>query len=1799
MISVGSRDARRDLGLGLGLGFGVGRDMEETELEEGEACDYHDDDDTNIDPDVDLSYLDEKVQVVLGHHQKDFEGGVSAENLGARFGGYGSFLPTYQRSPAIWPQPRTPQKVQNYGTPRSPNNLLMEGDFQSTAVPIVGASSAKHGSCSNAAPSTVSRAPFLETSSKRDSSLLSARGTAECTLNNGPHDKSNTATDHKTLKVRLKVCSDNMAEKTAAIFSDLGFHSSSPEDSPVESGGFSPESRQSPDESPTSILQIMTSSPVPDGLLLSPLPTSFLHLTEKEKFFRDKRTSLAFRDSEGSSSILGDVPFSLMRDGKLRGEKKTKPMENSRLIETKNGIVNDVGDEMKNAFLHKEIDIETPEGRALVADSLKLPILSNPNILIGETAKSTGRASEASGETKKIKVKDKFFSSDRVKEDSESMTSQDVNKIEKLKFRTSSGNKVRDDRKEKGLGDKKEKIRGDQLEQVGKEAQSLSRKDGWSKGHKSYDSYKADFDDSKGRKELIDGTTDPSYNKVKVKAASLERDGGFPSSGIEQTFSEGRKKSKGSKSNGNSAVVSSQESLRVVTSAVSKDQIKSSHSSSKNKLDSKLCKESGKTRDIYKDFFGEDMDQAENTMNSPETPYRDRPTEYKLEVIEKENRHADKPMDRSSSKEIHQFADNSRERPNGKKVENSLTSGYQQATPIVAPSTGNGLVSDTVCATVAPLVIKENWVACDKCGKWRLLPCDRNTADLPKKWLCSMLDWLPGMSRCIVSEEETTRALYASYGLPPPDSQNNVDSLPNGTAAGVTLPEGQHLDLRHQDQNMLGVPSGGKKKHGLKETADVTSLTGPVHTSNSINKNHQAYLKSRNVNDVNHSPLDSNLANKGKSSDSAVEKHRHKRKDKHKLAQDGGVANQSKLKSKRDADQDGSKASKKIKTEGLFSNEEEWASDHGGFMGSSGPTLINGLSAKEAVKSMKKNGEYISSRESKFDMKDNKLSSAKEPRERGHVSVDVGVPDIGKLDRKGISAKKRKAQEWQENQVHPSEPFMEVDNHLEANKISFEGSSESELKKGKKARVLKSEERDSHKVMDDARTDKRDRESQILNSISRDFVTDEVGEVKGYVDKDLQQAQYRAGSMMSQQILDNVDPVKRDMGYGMPSLAATSSSSKVSGSHKSKANFQENKGSPVESVSSSPMRFSDGTSAKKVVLGKYDVNGTMGSLTKCSDGEGDGRGGHSGSARKEKSHSVVHHKSVESSMLDYHEVDPTSGVKAKALIEPRCNEFGNPHVVNGGSDTLDQRNQRVELLDKEYGHDDERMNKYNGSNGPLSRKFGKGSSSRSKEKHKGSKSDVDRGKIKVSDSFINQEELYPSKHFKNGAELEPQDVSHYHEESKGAKYSSQEKYGVKDSKDEKSCLGKKEYFGKWSDEGRREKQSKFGGNDGTDVKLNPACSKDGKSNAYQNSMKDRVGERSSHRSLSERPDQLNPAFGRGKSHSFPHSGDKQETQTRCPRPISSSHRGHGSELLPVDASSGGGGDDLKVAKHSRRPDNQAGGPHNNLRHSTPGRVGVGDLDGPSPFRKDSSSQTANNFLKEAKDLKHSADRLKNSGSDLDSTGLYFEAVLKFLHGASLLEPCNVESSRHGESQSVHIYSTTVGLCEFVAYDYERGKQMAAAALAYKCLEVAWMRVVYFRHTSINKDRNELQAALQMVPPGESPSSSASDVDNLNNQGTVDKVALAKGVGSPHVAGNHVIAAQKRPNFVRALNFIQDVNSAMEAYRKSKNAFAIASASLEESQYEGISAVKRALDYSFDDVQGLLRLVRLAKEAIRC
>ncbi|KAI3789074.1 hypothetical protein L2E82_01861 [Cichorium intybus] len=47
-------------------------------------------------------------------------------------------------------------------------------------------------------------------------------------------------------------------------------------------------------------------------------------------------------------------------------------------------------------------------------------------------------------------------------------------------------------------------------------------------------------------------------------------------------------------------------------------------------------------------------------------------------------------------------------------------------------------------------------------------------------------------------------------------------------------------------------------------------------------------------------------------------------------------------------------------------------------------------------------------------------------------------------------------------------------------------------------------------------------------------------------------------------------------------------------------------------------------------------------------------------------------------------------------------------------------------------------------------------------------------------------------------------------------------------------------------------------------------------------------------------------------------------------------------------------------------------------------------------------------------LKHMADHIKNSGSNLESRALYMQAALKFLHVASVFESCHKEIGRYGD-----------------------------------------------------------------------------------------------------------------------------------------------------------------------------------------
>ncbi|GJR62487.1 cullin, conserved site-containing protein [Tanacetum coccineum] len=236
---------------------------------------------------------------------------------------------------------------------------------------------------------------------------------------------------------------------------------------------------------------------------------------------------------------------------------------------------------------------------------------------------------------------------------------------------------------------------------------------------------------------------------------------------------------------------------------------------------------------------------------------------------------------------------------------------------------------------------------------------------------------------------------------------------------------------------------------------------------------------------------------------------------------------------------------------------------------------------------------------------------------------------------------------------------------------------------------------------------------------------------------------------------------------------------------------------------------------------------------------------------------------------------------------------------------------------------------------------------------------------------------------------------------------------------------------------------------------------------------------------------------------------------------------------------------------------------------------VKDLSVVSFLKEYASSQTAMTAFKKAEESKDYADRLKISGFDYECNDAYFDSALKFLHAASLLEAYyNDFSKLKGMVDPLTVYSTSAKLSKICAEEYEKRKEMAAAALAYKCMDVAYMRVVYCKSFVTKQD-------MQMVTHGESPSSSAFVVDNLNNQATIiDKTMLSKNI-------THL-----------GIQVTSDVSLAMEASLSTQNAYKAASTTLEESQNKEMTiSVKQVVDFSFQDVKELVNMVQNAREAI--
>jgi hypothetical protein len=67
---------------------------------------------------------------------------------------------------------------------------------------------------------------------------------------------------------------------------------------------------------------------------------------------------------------------------------------------------------------------------------------------------------------------------------------------------------------------------------------------------------------------------------------------------------------------------------------------------------------------------------------------------------------------------------------------------FDRLAPVPSACMNKTIELSVAAPVVEPVVINEQWVCCDKCEKWRLLPYGMNPDILPKKWRCSMQSWL-------------------------------------------------------------------------------------------------------------------------------------------------------------------------------------------------------------------------------------------------------------------------------------------------------------------------------------------------------------------------------------------------------------------------------------------------------------------------------------------------------------------------------------------------------------------------------------------------------------------------------------------------------------------------------------------------------------------------------------------------------------------------------------------------------------------------------------------------------------------------------------------------------------------------------------------------------------------------------------------------------------------------------------------------------------------------------------------------
>ncbi|XP_021772926.1 uncharacterized protein LOC110736894 isoform X2 [Chenopodium quinoa] len=1586
--------------------------MRDIELEEGEAYLFQDDydDDENIDPDKDFSYIDRKLEDILGHHQKEFMGGVSAENLGARFGGYGSFLPMQQRSPPILPN----QRSQNHVNSKSPQDISSEHFHHNPTT------TSKNSLPIRSIPSSGDQTE--EAMSESGTSLMNNQSkfqsSGEVASNNQTKKPLKDVSKNTSLKFRVKMASETLSSlDKSAIYSGLGLDmspSSSPEGSPSENDRISTGLQEMNLESPSFILQIMTTLPIPEKDMLSPLPDNLVSLRGIESNLNTGSLGTGEVDpanvSHESMISKGKKEARKERKAKVKDTSKVKKSKHKGASEEKKskqkisslkpvelmesceypanfGTLNATRRDDNGASTDKEVAFYASINAVAAyseeneRDSLMSKSISSKRSTVFNKRTEVGCLGEDIGNP----MKPFRVARPKAKEEPDSaqmneVMEDDVNAIT-LRGEMKKEKNLNFVQRNESITEKRDEVgwRDDEVKKFSKQNYILK---------------------DKVKEEVLDLAQPKDKNVILISKAES----------ITEKRSEARRENEVNKFLKQQSMALDKVKDEVPNSVCS---IEAGVYSKENGI-VEVCflsmkdEGNGKYSDVSQEM------KYDNAVESLKQKSRFRemthlPTEQVL-LSEKENPSS---VVKKKLQDGQIGGVSATEAPRSSIISSSASKNeaviFKNNIPSKSKKGGTDLCKDT----------RNNTEVVDKANR-RKKGKELNSKEL----VMEISEQGPQAPTTKLKDKSSSnKTSSAAIGGPNLGDLHGVNYMTEKVSVGdvppvenppvMTLEDWVECDKCHKWRLLpLGMSAGsfenmkwtcsmltwlpGMNKCSFTEDETTNALYAsyiPLDPASMIQNNQPPYLDANasviasapNIVLASQAPSFDVLPSGGKKKNlvkteieaarrsGAQDLHHPVKKDQQRSGeirnmknlkklpweldsvQKSGDGKTSNIVKKRVADVEAYGASKKIKRVHQQPMEE---------FPSVPQDFVKGSSKDYPVKAKDRAQNDVTS-------KDNEIYN--------------------------VSGTKRKLKDKQQR-VNPSVELSGNGEHLVSNWDAH--------RKEKKSKFSNFQAMESSADKGKQRTPTLDAKSNLGGS-------GDSGRRKGGMSDGIPSEHYHmdrvsrktpAGRTSSEMALD----------LGLSDNATTSSSSKIS--RKVKSKVREVKSSPVGSISSSPKKVSrtnpdKGTSKKSLLY---------------------------------------------------------SDQRLKAGAESAANEFA-PHID---------------------GYRDRRSN--------LSRNSGVLSDA----------VDEDQFGKKVS-----------SGRYSHAIDTQPK---------------------IEDYKDR-------------------------GGK--ADITY------EGTSTSQQNLVAESQ--------IIKSPNKLHfdgTNSVKGKSHISKIDREKEV-----------SYNLHSVPEIGGSGSNGGRDEDVNGI-----PFRQVAAGRGSLRqtHHT-GQV-PNDVEASSSRNKDNFHRAAKSALREATDLKHSANRMKVAGSGLESTGIFFQAALKFLHGASLLEPGN-NQSRSGEMSPNDVYTSTARLCEYCALEYERCNDMASAALAYKCMEVAYMRVVYSNDLAASRDRLELQMAVRAAPQVESPSSSASDIDNLN-QAAIDTV---KDGHSAMDHRSHVVSAGNRPNFMRLLDFTHDVNLAMDASRRSQSAFAAAKPIFSQSGNEhGINSIKSVLDFSFHDVDGLLHLVRQAMESIK-